>query len=107
MKESNHPAWTHVRIKRSTKESLEAFGRRIAAFYRRTGLGATEPDSGFSIDMLVNILLEREEDHVKRAERSKARARDRKRQAKQLKEGVFDAENCISPLSEFKNEVEP
>jgi len=66
-------SWTHIRIRRETLERLKAFASLLDRHYARTGNGEAPGEQGYAADQLVNLLLDRDDDHRERSRRASIR----------------------------------
>jgi hypothetical protein len=73
MSAANNGSWTHVRVRRSTVEALREWAARTDRLYA-AGRAVPEPgEQGYSIDYVISLLLQRDDDHRERSRRSRVR----------------------------------
>lgn len=73
MSSSSSPTWQLCRLRRDTVSRLKEFARGLVAAYERGQLTTGPSSDKYSVDQIVDILLNRATDHRTRSSRPRAR----------------------------------
>ena len=77
MSSSNSPTWQLSRLRRDTVDRLKQLGKRLDKA-RDKGYLTEEPgEQGWTVNQLVEYLLNQDDDHLERGKRASVRRRER------------------------------